>query len=88
MSQNEMSNRKTLSRTENRRLRMTDGVIPRAYGLTKIHKQNYPLRIIVSSLNSSLYNLSLFLHNIIADSIPEMPSFIKNSYDLINKLKM
>ena len=53
----------------------------------KIHKQNYPLRIIVSSINSPLYNLSLFLHNIINDSIPEAPSFIKNSTDLINKLK-
>ena len=70
-----------------RRLRTTDGVIPRAYGVTKIHKQNYPLRIIVSSVNSPLYNLALFLHGIIADSIPETPSFIKNSYDLINKLK-
>ena len=68
-------------------MRTTDGIIPRAYGLTKIHKQNYPLRIIVSSLNSPLYNLSLFLHNIITDSIPETPSFIKNSFDLINKLK-
>ena len=70
-----------------RKLRTTDGIIPRAYGLTKIHKQNYPLRIIVSSLNSPLYNLSLFLHNIITDSISEIPSFIKNSFDLINKLK-
>ena len=69
-----------------RKLRMIDG-ISRAYGLTKIHKQNYSLRIIISSLNSPLYNLSLFLHNIIIDSIPETPSFIKNNFDLINKLK-
>jgi len=57
-----------------RRLRMTDGIIPRAYGLTKIHKQNCHLRIIVSSINSSLYNLSLFLHNIINNFIPEAPN--------------
>ncbi|KYN15798.1 hypothetical protein ALC57_11970, partial [Trachymyrmex cornetzi] len=48
-----------------RRLLTTDGVIPRAYGLTKIHKDGNPLRIIVSSINSPLYSLSLFLHNII-----------------------
>ena len=68
-------------------MRTTDEVIPRAYGLTKIHKQNYPLRIIVSSLNSPLYNLSLFLHNIIKDSILETLNCIKNSFDLINKFK-
>ena len=73
--------------TWHRRLRTTDGIILRAYGLIKIHKQNYPLRIIVSSINSPLYNLSWFLHSIINDSIPEAPSFIKNSFDLINKLK-
>ena len=70
-----------------RRLRTTDGVIPRAYGVTKIHKQNHPLRVIVSSVNSPFYNLASFLHGIIADSLPETPSHIKNSYDLIKKLK-
>ena len=71
-----------------RRLRTTDGIIPKAYSLwlTKIYKQNYPLRIIVSSINSPLY-LSWFLLSIINDSIVEAPSFIKNSFDLINKLK-
>ncbi|KYM97515.1 hypothetical protein ALC62_11809, partial [Cyphomyrmex costatus] len=62
----------------------TDGSIPRAYGLTKIHKQGNPLRIIaftqllsplnapiVSSINSLLYNLSLFLYNIINKTIPK-----------------
>ncbi|KYQ46837.1 hypothetical protein ALC60_14128, partial [Trachymyrmex zeteki] len=46
-----------------RRLLTTDGIIPKAYGLTKIHKQGNPLRIIVSSINSQLYYFSLFLHN-------------------------
>ncbi|KYN50004.1 hypothetical protein ALC62_00031, partial [Cyphomyrmex costatus] len=44
-----------------KKLLTTDGNIPRAYGLTKIHKVNYLMRII--------------------------PSFIKNSIDLINKIK-
>ena len=51
-----------------RRLLTTDGVIPKAYGLTKIHKDGNPLRVIVSSVNSPLYYLSLFLHNLISDS--------------------
>ena len=63
-----------------RRLLTSDGVTPRAYGLTKIHKEGYPLRVIVSCINSPLYNFSLFLHNIISDSIPKAPSYIKDSF--------
>ena len=35
-----------------RRLLTSDGVIPRAYSLTKIHKEGYPLRVNVSCINS------------------------------------
>lgn len=70
-----------------RNLNCTAGVLPRAYGLPKLHKQNYPLRIIVSSKNSPLYPLSKFLHKIIYDSIPKTQSYIYNSFDLVNKLK-
>ena len=34
-----------------RRLLTSDGIIPRAYGLTKIHKEGYPLRVIVSCVS-------------------------------------
>lgn len=67
-------------------LNCTVGIIPRAYGLPKIHKNDVPLRIIVSSLDSPLYNLSSFLHSILKESIPLASSFIKNSYDLVDKL--
>jgi len=69
-----------------RKLHTTDGMLPRAYGLPKIHKLGYPLRIIVSSIDSPLYSLSNYLHNIIKNSIPTPPSFIKNSYHLVSKL--
>jgi len=69
-----------------RKLLTTDGSLPRAYGLPKIHKQGYPLRIIVSSIGSPLYALSNFLHNTIKNSISTPNSFIKNSYHLVSKL--
>ncbi|XP_011859689.1 PREDICTED: uncharacterized protein LOC105557131 [Vollenhovia emeryi] len=70
-----------------RRLNCTDGTLPRAYGLPKIHKPECPLRIIVSSVDSPLYSFSFFLHNIIKSStIPKPQSHILNSYDLVNKL--
>jgi len=45
-----------------KKLLITDGVIPRAHGLPKIHKIGTPLRIIISSLNSPLYYLVCYLH--------------------------
>jgi len=69
-----------------RNLHTTDGLLSRAYGLPKIHKQGHPLRIIVSSIGSPLYSLSNYLHNIIKSSIPTPLSFIKNSYHLVSKL--
>jgi len=53
-----------------RKMLITDGLLPRAYGLPKIYKDRYPLRIIVSSLKSLFYELACFLHNIIKNSIP------------------
>ena len=41
-------------------LRSNKGVMPRFYGLPKIHKANLPLRPIVSFVNSPTYNLSKF----------------------------
>lgn len=64
----------------------TDGNMPRAYGLNKIHKPDNPLRIIISSINSPLYFPSLYLRKIIHESIPEAPSYIKNSFHLVDKL--
>jgi len=69
-----------------RRLLITDGMLPRAYGLPKLHKEGYPLRIIVSSLKSPLYELALYLHNIIKCSVPEAASSVVNSFKLVKEL--
>jgi len=47
----------------------SDSNLPKAYGLPKIHKDNYPLRIIVSSVNTTLYAIAKFMHNIISNSL-------------------
>ena len=70
-----------------RYLSCSDGVLPRAYGLPKIHKPNHPLRVIVSSINSPLYTLASFLDKIMHISFPRASSSVKNSFDLVNKLK-
>ena len=43
-------------------LRSTDGILPRIYGLVKIHKDSMPLRPIVSMISAPMptYNLSKY----------------------------
>jgi len=69
-----------------RKLLFTDGWLPRAYGLPKLHKTGYPLRVIISSSNSPLYNLSYYLHNILKRSVPEAKSSVGNSFTLVKNL--
>jgi len=66
------------------RLRASDTLLPRAYGLPKIHKKQFPppFRIIVSSVNTALYSLASYLQDIITNSIPKPKSHINNSFDL------
>jgi len=51
-------------------LRTSDSSLSKAYGLPKIHKENIPFRIIVSSVNSTLHMFANFLHKILYRSLP------------------
>ena len=46
--------------SEYRTLYCSDGLLPRVYGLPKIHKPDCPLRIIISSIGSPLYALATY----------------------------
>jgi hypothetical protein len=65
----------------------SDGNLPRAYGLPKVHKPGCPFRIIISSIDSPMYALATFLHGILSKNIPDASSNVANSFDLIKKLK-
>ncbi|KYQ47801.1 hypothetical protein ALC60_13166, partial [Trachymyrmex zeteki] len=57
---------KYVSNSTHRSLLSNDGILPRAYALSKIKKkQDCPFRIIVSSINSTLYSLAVFFHSIV-----------------------
>lgn len=62
--------------TRYRQLNCTNKNLSRCYGLSKIHKPCFPLRIIVSALGSPLYNVADF-HDILHQS---ETSHIKVSY--------
>ena len=59
------------------------GVIPRFYGLPKIHKVSVPFRPIVSFINSPTYNLSKFLSRILSSLLVNRYS-VRNSKEFID----
>jgi len=65
----------------------SDGNLPRAYGLPKVHKPGFPFRVIISSIDSPTYKLVYFLHKIISNNIVKPQSHVENSFHLINELK-
>ena len=58
----------------------------RLYGLPKIHKNNCPLRPVVSMTNCAQYNLAQFLNKIIIPHIPK-DLWVSSSTEFLNKLK-
>jgi len=54
--------------------------LPRCYGLPKVHKQDFPFRIVISSMGSPLYDVARLLHEIINNSIKKPASNIKDNW--------
>ena len=54
-------------------------LLARIYGLSKIHKDNYPLRPLVSCVNCPTYNMCRIFNNILNYSLPKPQSVIKKS---------
>ena len=67
-------------------LRSSDKTLPKAYGLPKIHKEGFPLRIIVSTINSPLYSIANFIQRILTVSFPCSRFSTKNSFKLSKSL--
>ncbi|XP_025270368.1 uncharacterized protein LOC112639708 [Camponotus floridanus] len=68
-------------------LNCTNGNLPRCYGLPKIHKDGFPLRIIVSALGSPVYNISSYIHDILYKSIRKPSSYIKDGWSFVEIIK-
>ena len=67
-------------------LKSSDGRAPRLYGLSKIHKQEIPLRPIVSFVESPTYNLSKEIARILSHLVGRSERHVKNSYDFVEFL--
>ncbi|XP_011866401.1 PREDICTED: uncharacterized protein LOC105561223, partial [Vollenhovia emeryi] len=69
-----------------KQLRCTNGNLPRCYGLPKVHKTDFPLRIIVSTVGSPTYKIAKFLGDILQKSIQRPSSHIKDSWSFVKKI--
>jgi len=79
-------NNKYISAETYKKIFCSDGILPRAYGLPKIHKNDNSYRIIISSIDSPLYQLAKYLHEIISGNIPDTSSRMDTSFQLVRKL--
>ena len=60
---------------------------PQLYGLPKIHKNNVPLRPIVSTIGSPCYLLAKELARILSPLAGKTETFVKNSTDFVQRTK-
>ena len=70
-----------------RQLYPTEAIVPKFYGLPKIHKASVPLRPIVASRGSITYQISRLLADILAPLVGRTKHHLKNSLDLVEKLR-
>lgn len=68
-------------------LKTNNAVPPKLYCLPKIHKDNIPLRPIITNINTPNCKISKYLANILSPLKYSSQFFIENSFQLIDKTK-
>ena len=61
-------------------------LVPRIYGLPKIHKQGAPLRPIVNTIGSPSYKLATYLANLLKPLVGKTNSFVKDSETWVEEI--
>ena len=61
--------------------------LPKFYGSVKIHKQDLPLRPIVSTVGSAPYDVAKYVSKQLAPYVKQAESFIVDSKDFVSKLE-
>ncbi len=79
----ELKNSHEISETEYRKMYPTGCIVPRFYGLPKIHKKTVPLRPIVASRGSVTYQVARHLAHILSPLVTRNPHILKNSAELV-----
>ena len=85
---NYLFQRKILNSEETKNFKHYNSTSPLYYGLPKIHKENIPLRPIISCINSPTRGLSLLFSNILSSSFNTFNKFrIKDTFELVHKIR-
>ena len=69
-----------------RQLYPTTSVVPKFYGLPKVHKPSCPLRPIVASRGSITYDTAKHVAKILAPLVGKSDRHLQNSQDLVSKM--
>lgn len=78
---------KLITNQEYKKLYTSAANIPKLYGTLKIHKQNQPLRPIVSNNNAPTEKLCRFIAAILRNVVGRGEYHIKDTFDFIEKIK-
>ena len=70
------------------RINPTSEAVPKFYGLPKVHKNNIPLRPILSSIGSITFKTAQFLASILSPLVGKTVHFVKNSTQFVKKGKL
>ncbi|XP_058840132.1 uncharacterized protein LOC131695616 [Topomyia yanbarensis] len=69
-----------------RKIKISSCNPPRVYGLPKIHKQDRPLRPVVSTIGAATYNVAQFLSGVIGNIVGKTEYHIKNSFEFADQI--
>lgn len=70
-----------------KKLRTSNSMFPKLYGLRKTHKPGLSLRPVVSCTDAPSYNLATFIHNILNPITTTYLYNIKNSFEFVEFIK-
>ena len=68
-------------------LTLTSTVLPKCYGLPKIHKKDIPMRLIISLINSFTHFLAKVINAELKNGFKLSKWHIYNSFELKDRLK-
>ena len=69
------------------KLDIKNTTLPKAYGLIKVHKPQFPVRIIVSFVNSPLYQFDKCISKFFSSHLKKPLAAVKNNLEVKNLLK-
>ncbi len=78
--------KKAFSKIEYKRIYPSGSKAGIIYGLPKIHKEDAPLRPIISSIGTYNYHLAKYLVEILNPLTDDFPLILKDSFDFINRV--